>query len=365
MKNFFLIIKVAVLIFFVFSCAGNSTVEIKNSYDYKSTSSYDWKVSSPEKQGLNSDMIARAVEKVSEKAYYKSFLIIRNGYLVLEKYHSDNNKYTMDLVYSVTKSYVSALIGIAIHQGYIESVNSKVLDFFPHYFNNNIDARKLDITVGHLLTMSSGFDQEENLNKKANNARNMIESIIASDLQFDPGTDFLYSTHSTHLLSGIIHKVTGKTTLQYLYSELLKPAGIKSIIWTKDQNGIYFGGAGMFLAPRDMARFGYLYLNGGRLEGKQIIPEEWINQSVINHRQYTEEWNEMKEVGYGYLWWTGKLKGYPVYFASGFGGQWILVIPDLDMIIVSTMFAFTEKKWEQMASLITVVNDYIIPAVNK
>jgi len=192
----------------------------------------------------------------------------------------------------------------------------------------------------------------------------MIASIIASDLQFDPGTDFLYSSHGSHLLSGILQKATGMDTFDFVYHELLQPLGVWSIRWAKDQNGVFFGGAGMYITPRDMARFGYLYLHKGKLQGKQILDSEWIKQSVTNHRHYNSKWKEMEEVGYGYLWWTGELRGYPVYFASGFAGQWILVIPDVNMIIVTTMMDFTEKEGIQMESLITIVHNYILPAVN-
>lgn len=328
-------------------------------------SPYKWETSDPEKQGLNSFILEKALSEIYRKSYYYSFLIFKNGYLVVEEYYNGQNAYIMNPIYSVTKSYISTSIGIAINQGYIESIDSKLLDFFPEYVDDDIDPRKFKITINHLLTMTAGFDHELKINNEMSQADNMIASIIASDLQFDPGSDFLYSTHGAHLLSGIIERATGMDTRTFLSNELLGPLGTEAFMWKKDQNGIYFGGAGMFLAPRDMARLGYLFLKDGKLEGKQIVDSTWIQRSTTNHRHYNEAWKKMNEVGYGHLWWTGKLQEHLLYFASGYGGQWILVIPDLNMVIVSTMNATTENDWEQMESLITIVNDYVITAINK
>ncbi len=365
MKKNLMIIIVTIVMLLNFSCAVNLSQDVDKLDVYETLIPFDWKTSTPEEQGLDSELLSHAFKKIGKKPGYYSFLIIRNGYLVAEEYYNRGSKYVMDPVFSVTKSYISAVIGIAIDKGYIESIDSKLLDFFPEYIDEDTDPRKFEITIGHLLTMTAGFDHENNIGSELNKTENMIASIIASDLRFNPKTDFLYSTHGAHLLSGIINKVTGMSTREFTLRELFNPMGCESVKWIKDQNGIDFGGAGMFLTPRDMARFGYLYLKNGILDGKQIVPINWIKQSVTNHRHYLKSWNEMYDVGYGYLWWTGTLNEYPLYFASGYGGQWILIIPDLDMVIVSTMNALTELHGKQMEFFITIVNNYILPAVNK
>ncbi len=345
-------------------CTVQSPLQTNNGNFYEDVFPYEWETSTPEKQGLDSFMINRALCQICRISYYYSFLIVRNGYLVVEDYYNGRNEYIMDPIFSVTKSYISAVIGIAIDKGYIESIDSKLLDFFPEYIDEDTDPRKFEITIGHLLTMTAGFDHENNIGSELNKTENMIASIIASDLRFNPKTDFLYSTHGAHLLSGIINKVTGMSTREFTLRELFNPMGCESVKWIKDQNGIDFGGAGMFLTPRDMARFGYLYLKNGILDGKQIVPGEWIKNSVTTHHHYTEAWDKMGELGYGYLWWTGELRGYPLYFASGLGGQFILVIPDLNMVVISTMHESAENDSNQMESFITIVNNYILPAVN-
>jgi len=325
--------------------------------------SYNWPTSSPEAQGLDGDILKGAFDEAGKKSYMYSLLVVKNGFLVSEAYYNYRDENTMDLIFSATKSFVSALIGIAIEEGFIDSLDQKMMDFYPEYDNSNLDPRKRDITIRHLLTMQSGFDHESNIGGTVDTAPNMIAAIIASELRFDPGTDFIYSSHGSHILSGIITKATGMSTLNYAVEKLFTPIGVQTMVWSTDQNGVTFGGSGLYLSPRDMARFGYLYMENGYLDLKQVVPAEWIEHSVQNHRNYTEPWEEMDDVGYGFQWWTGSFDEYPVYFASGFGGQWILNVPDLNMIIVATMNAFTENNWQQMESLIPIVYNNILPAV--
>ncbi len=361
--------KISILMVFVISMGllhivCNFQAPVENDSDpYTELTPYEWEISSIEDQGLNSLLINRALSEMYRISVCYSLLIVRNGYLVGEQYYNGRTKYVMDPIYSVTKSFISTVIGIAIEEGYIESLDSKLLDFFPEYTDEIEDPRKFDITIRHLLTMTAGFDEESEIDDEMKQADNMIASIIKSDLQFDPGSDFLYSTHGTHLLSGIIEKTTGKSTLVYTSEKLLAPLDISAVMWSKDQNDVYFGGSGMFLTPRDMARLGYLYLKNGTLDEEQIISSTWIEKSITNHRNFTTEWGQMEDVGYGYLWWTGKLRGYTLYFASGLGGQSIIVIPELNMVIVTTMDAAYEEGSNHIRSFIHILNNYILPAV--
>ncbi|MFO7890866.1 MAG: serine hydrolase, partial [bacterium] len=334
------IILIFIIVMGLLHVVCNFQAPVENDIDpYAELTPYEWETSSIEDQGLNSLMINRATVELYGLSYCYSLLIVRNGYLVVEEYYNGRTKYVMDPIYSVTKSYISAVIGIAIEEGYIDSLDSKLMDFYPEYTDEITDPRKFDITIRHLLTMTAGFDHESDIDDEMKAADNLIASILTSDLQFDPGSDFLYSTYGTHLLSGIIEKTTGKSTLVYTAESLLAPLGINAIMWTKDQNDVYFGGAGMFLTPRDMARLGYLYLKNGTLDEEQIISSTWIEKSTTNHRYYKTKLSKIEDVGYGYLWWTGKLRGYRLFFASGLGGQSVIVFPELNMVIVTTMDA--------------------------
>jgi len=358
------IIMIFIIVMGLLHVVCNFQAPVENESDpYAELIPYEWETSSIEDQDLNSLLINRALSEMYGLSYCYSLLIVRNGYLVVEQYYNGRTKYVMDPIYSITKSYISAVIGIAIEEGYIDSLDSKLMDFYPEYTDEITDPRKFDITIRHLLTMTAGFDHESNIDDEMKAANNLIASILTSDLQFDPGSDFLYSTYGSHLLSGIIEKTTGKSTLVYTSEKLLDPLDISAVMWSKDQNDVYYGGAGMFLTPRDMARLGYLYLKNGILGEEQILPSSWIEKSITNYRNYTTEWGEMEEVGYGYLWWTGKLRGYTLFLASGLGGQSIIVIPELDMVIVTTMNAAYEQGSNQMQSFIHILYNYILTAV--
>ncbi|MFC1627625.1 serine hydrolase domain-containing protein [Gemmatimonadota bacterium] len=324
--------------------------------------SYDWEISTPQEQGVDSSILGNAFTETKKNPFMYSLLVVRNGYLIAEEYYRGRSRNTLDALYSATKSLTSALIGIAIERGYIDSLDQKVLDYFPDFDHENLDPRKRDITIRHLLTMQAGFDHEANIREEVDQASNTMEAIFNSDLRFDPGTDFLYSTHGSHLLSGIISRATSMSTSEFARQNLFHHLGIRSIMWPVDRNGIALGGAGLFMTPRDMARFGYLFLESGSLGPAEIISEGWVDLSVQNHRSYTEQWNEMADVGYGFQWWTGRLGQYPVHFASGYGGQWILIVPDLEMVVVTTMDGRTESNGMQMESIIPIVAEYILPA---
>ena len=325
--------------------------------------SFDWPVSTPSEQGMDNNVLEEALTEASRRTFVRSLLVVRNGFLVAEAYFSGGHQHGFASTYSVTKSITSALVGLALYEGYIDSIDQRMLDFFPEYDNPD-DERKNDITIRHLLTMQSGYDEETRLSSEVDTATNTIAAIIQSDLQFDPGSEFLYSTHSTHLLSAIVLNATGMNSVEYAKARLMRPIGIDSIIWTTDYNGITYGGAGLWMTPRDMARLGYLYLRGGRLNGRQVLPADWIDLSTQNHRSQTGQWDEMVDVGYGFLWWTGEIQSHSVFFASGYGGQWILVVPAIDMVVVSTTNAYSESRnFEQAEYLIELMDLYILPSI--
>jgi len=325
--------------------------------------SFDWPVSTPAAQGLREDLLERAAHEVCTTNFVYSLLVARNGVLVSETYLNGVEADSLASTYSATKSFVSALVGIALQEGHIDSLDQRVLDFFPNYDVEEID-RKEDITIRHLLAMQSGFDEESNIGLYLNLTPNMVAAIFGTELRFDPGTNFLYSTHGSHILSAILSRTTGTFTDRYAEEKLFRPLGITSFTWSTDQNGIPFGGAGLSLSARDMARFGQLYLQHGAMEERQIVPAEWVALSTQNCRAYTESWEEMTDVGYGFQWWTGKVREHALYFASGFGGQWIVVIPDLEMVVVSMMNADLETEgWLNMEFLIELLDRFILPAV--
>ena len=300
---------------------------------------YHWPESAPEAQGLDSSIFEKAFQEAEKLPYIYSLLVVKNGYLIAERYFHLQDKYDANNVYSVSKSFTSALVGIAFRENYLQSLEQKMLDFFPEYVTSDLDPRKYEITIKHLLTMRAGFDfdeSEEDWNQYWNSP-NWIRYAIELPLRYDPGEIFHYSTPQTNLLSGIITKTSGMSTREFAEKYLFTPLNISIRSWHQDPQGYYTGGHEMFYTPRDMARFGYLYLNNGLIDGIQIVPEEWVKDSIEYDSRFESDWGPMTERGYGYKWWLGRIHDYDFFHASGMGGQYIVNIPELNMVIVTTM----------------------------
>ncbi|MFX1548275.1 MAG: serine hydrolase [Promethearchaeota archaeon] len=327
-----------------------------------------WQTTSPEAQGMNSALINDMTDYIQQyNPLAHSFLVLRNGYLVAEQYYQTNNHiYTRDCkhyIYSCTKSITSLLVGIAIEMGYIDSVHQKVLDFFPDRNISNIDSRKEALTLEHLLTMTSGMNWAEwNIatSDPGNSYRLMVESpdwaqyVLDRPMDFDPGTVFNYNTGGSHLLSVIIQKVTGRTTLSFAQEYLFDPLNITAgdVLWFLDPSGVARGGSGLYLTPQDMAKIGYLYLQNGTwpFNGKQIVSSEWI-QNATRSNPHLGSTNQ-----YGYqVWFTSFTEcNIKSYFAWGFNTQKIYIIPELDIVVVYT---------SEGADISRLISTFLIPSI--
>jgi CubicO group peptidase (beta-lactamase class C family) len=317
-----------------------------------------WRVSTPEEQGMDSARLVAMFDAV-EKADYAlhSVLIVRHGYLVTEAYRYPYDQATPHDVRSCTKSVISALIGIAIQQGHVAGVDQRVLDFFPERAVANLDDAKRSITVENLLTMSSGFDWPggilEPILGEWTRSDNWVQFVLDRPLADPPGTRFVYNTGGSHLLSAILQETTGVTALEFAQQNLFGPLGISPGRWESDPQGINVGGAWLRLTPRDMAKFGYLYLNGGQWDGQQVVPADWVATSTHEHIRAGGQW---LSDGYGYQWWIDQA-GY--YMALGYGGQYIVVVPDRDLVVVFTSGLPTQDFFAPE----TLLNTFILPAV--
>jgi CubicO group peptidase (beta-lactamase class C family) len=298
----------------------------------------EWELSNLEELGFDSAKLQTNLEEY-EKLNFHSILIVKNGKLGYEKYYYDKQERDFTLTmkhtqFSATKSYTSALIGIAIDKAFIKSVNEKVLGFFPKFNTENFDPRLKNITLHHLLTMTSGLEFDDYLDIWGMAVANdSVEYILSRDMFSDPGEVYKYNTGSSQLLSAIIQKATGTSTFDFAMKYLFEPLEIErnDIIWVSSSDGVYHGGSGMFVTPRNMAKFGLLYLNEGIWDGKQIISKDWIKNSSRNHIQGIPRFG-WSPPGYGYHFWVENDK----YYAMGYGGQSIQILNDEDMVIVTT-----------------------------
>ena len=296
----------------------------------------EWRVSSPEEQGIDSASILSMLEEIQQKdLYVHSVLIIRHGYLVTEVYFPPYGPEIKHPVFSITKSVTSATTGIAIKNGQIKSVRQNALDFFPKIAMATKDKYLKDITVEHLLTMSAGFNTNtlpDFYDKDA--SFDSVKHILTYDSVLSkPGETFYYDSGLPHLMSAIIQKTSGQTLEGYAKTNLFVPLGISDYGWQSDPQGITTGNSGLTLRSRDMAKLGYLYLHNGQWNGKQIVPARWVQASTTKHMETKGLMNAAEDDGYGYFWWIDSFGGYS---AHGFGGQYIFVMPRLDMVVVFT-----------------------------
>jgi CubicO group peptidase (beta-lactamase class C family) len=289
-----------------------------------------------------------------------SLLVSSRGTLVLEQYFNGARATRPANVKSVSKSVISALVGIAIERGLIKSVREPIAQFFPRMLDGAAEEPKRRITIEDLLTMRSGLESTSGRNYGAwVRSPNWVRFVLTRPLEAPPGATIEYSTGNTHLLSAILTRVTATSTWQFAQEALARPLGIALARWTRDPQGIYFGGNEMLMTPRDMIAFGELYLNRGRVNGRAVVPEPWIDASFVPRgRSY---WSDQQ---YGYGWWIHDLGGRRAYVAWGFGGQYVFVVPELHLVIATTSStAVGEERRSHRRSILDLVQDLVIPAV--
>lgn len=287
-----------------------------------------------------------------------SLIVVRHDKIVLERYYLGDKDSTSN-VFSVTNSFISALIGIAIRDGFIGDRGDSLEKYLPSYYKNSIDPGWKNINIKHLLTMTPGFsDDMENWTS----SEDRVGFTFGLPLSVKPGEKFHYANSATHLLSAVITDASGMDTLTFAQKNLLEPLHFKNASWSADPKGYNMGYANMFLRPRDMAKFGCLYLNGGKWEGRQLIPREWVKESTKVQYDFNKEEDRGFENGYGFLWWISGETGYHMFSALGYGGQSIDVIPDLDLVVVITSLPDHTLSVNNVQRM-ELLEKYVIPSV--
>ena len=318
-----------------------------------------WQTSTPENQGMESGRLAEMQEAIQAQNFgLHSLLVIRHGVIISETYYAGYEAETRHELYSVTKSFIGTLVGIALEQGLISGLDARVPDFYPGSIFENPDPRKDSMTVQDLLSMRSGLTWEEGdaAYMAMYNSQSWILYVLNLPMATEPGTEFVYCSGCSHVLSGILYQVAGQDVRKFADENLLGALGITDYGWDVDRQGIHLGGWGMQLTPRDMAKLGYLYLHEGVWDGQQLVPREWIRQSVQPRVEVDEG------TAYGFQWWVfpdfpGTEKG--AYSALGHAGQTIFVLPELDLLVVTT------AQVEGHEAIYRLIADYVIPAVKE
>mgnify|MGYP001167666667 FL=1 len=323
----------------------------------------EWKTSSPQSQDFDPKSIHEMFEFIRKKQFpIDSVVIVKNGYLIGEFYSNNTNEHTVSNIYSVTKSFTSALVGIAIDKGHIRSEEQKLGSIFS---KNNViknDPKLMGIRIQNLLTMTSGLKTRDNhLSNYSGvfalrNSKNWVNYIFSLGTEKIPGQYYNYSNGGSHILAAIIAEISETSVAKYAERHLFSHIGIKNYKWEKDPQGINHGYSNLKLSARDMAKFGLLYLNKGEWNKKQIISSSWIEKSLKIHSYPNKgRFNPFKLYpynGYGYQWWSSEtawkadisyrkawgmgnntVEQTEYFLALGYQGQYIFILPHQNMVV--------------------------------
>lgn len=273
-----------------------------------------------------------SLEDIFEIGTVQSLIIQKNGEIIYEEYRGSIDGDDPTNIKSASKSIISLLIGIAIDRGFLEGVDQPIGEFFPEYFEENPDSAKASVTIKDLLTMRSGLETTSFYNYgRWVTSSNWVEFALDQPMVQQPGGQMIYSTGTSHLLSVILTKASGMSTRAFANEYLFEPMDIRIGGWDRDPQGYYMGGNNLAVSPLDLLKIGTLVMNAGEYDGKRIISRGWILESV---QVYTR--SNFNPYNYGYMWWRRPVGEYQLFFAWGNGGQYIMMLPELDAVISIT-----------------------------
>ena len=270
-----------------------------------------------------------------------SVLVVNQGTIVREKYYNDFTYRTEFNTYSVTKSFTSTLIGIAIDQGIIGSVNDPIVSYFPNTTFDNDSPEKQKVTIKHVLTMTSGFDYGVDPTLAPPVEGSVALHVLNSPVSHEPGTSWVYDSQAPSILNRIIEIQSNMSLMEFANETLFQSLGIQDPRWGTDDSGLTYGGFGLYLTSREMAKFGQMFLQDGIWEGEQLVSKGWVQESTSEHMPENADfvYSVRPPSDYGYLWWVHD--GF--YIASGLHGQRIIVNPENDYVLVFTSLDVTQQ----------------------
>jgi CubicO group peptidase (beta-lactamase class C family) len=336
--------------------------------DYTPISDGDWEVSIPAEQGLDPTFVAKLYSNATKVETLHALLVVKNGYLIAERYFGEGSIDQETRIQSATKSYTSALVGIALARGYLSSVDQKMIEFFPELAERISDPRKNRITIRHMLQMRAGYPWEES-------TRELFEllysgfrpsNLVDVPLVREPGTGFEYSSLTSHLLGIIVARATGTDLKSFAQAHLFGPLGVEPADWIQDWEGYYNGHGDLHLSAREMARFGQLYLDDGEYEGRQLIPAAWVHDSLQTYSEDAWDYRvgrNVVDMGYGYQWWSVRAGDHHYNLAWGHGGQQIALLNEHNLLVVvkadPLIGQHGARPWKLEKANLNLVGDFI------
>jgi CubicO group peptidase (beta-lactamase class C family) len=315
------------------ACGGTST-STPASVDTRPDLSGPWAPAAPSDVGLQEPGLAAADAHASQIPRFRALLVARHARLAFERYFGGPDASTRFDVRSVTKSVVSALTGTALRDQALPGIDATVAGYLDPPFVLDDEDRRL--TVRHLLTMTSGFEWNDDRDYNpwilsADHVRFLLERPHASP----PGARFQYNSAAVHLLGVVLQKATRTPLPQYANDQLFPALGVEGVQWEALENGTVNGGSGIALRARDLLKLGQLYLQGGRSGSRSVVPESWVDETTRAQFSWRDDYGAQRRVSYGMLWWVSDADP-PCFFAWGYGGQFVYVVPRLDLVVVAT-----------------------------
>ncbi len=318
-----------------------------------------WRAHPPTAHGFDTVALADAVARAEEIAPpLTSLLVARGDTTIAEVYFGTGGLNRGANLKSASKSVISALAGIAIDEGAIDGLDQPIGPFFPDLLANA--PRKQRITVRNLLTQQAGLESTSFGNYgEWVTSRDWVANALRRPMEDRRGGEMIYSTGNTHILGAVIAEATGQSLRAYAQDRLFDPLGVRIRSWQRSPVGRYFGGNNLSLTPRGMLRFGQLYLNDGRFEGQQVLSPDWITLSWKTYVLSTYRNHQ-----YGYLWFTHRFGGERVAFAWGYGGQYVFVVPRLDLVVTcsSSLSNRPPGSDDHNTQILRLLDEHIIPA---
>jgi CubicO group peptidase (beta-lactamase class C family) len=365
--HYFFLFTSAILILTILVGCGPSPEDL-NAVDYTPLPGDDWELSTPEKQGLDPMLVGEMYLNAADLDTIYSLLVIKDGYLIAEDYFNEGSAGQKDRLQSVTKSVTSALVGIALEQGCLSNVDQKMLDFFPEVSKKITDPRKEQIMLRNMLQMRAGYPNEEDDPALWEGllSGHYPPLIEAFPLVSDPGTRFHYSNLTSNWLGIIVDRACGMNLKTFAQEHLFLPLGVEAGEWGQDAEGHNNGCGDLHLSARDAAKFGLLYLNEGEYKGNQVIPTDWVRDSLQTYsvnEAFVRKVGKFRDIGYGYQWWSATTGEHHVNFAWGHGGQLIVLVDEFDLVIVTTSYPFwlehNDQSWKHEKAIITMVSEFV------
>jgi CubicO group peptidase (beta-lactamase class C family) len=317
------------------------------------TGSFAWQTSSPEEQGVDSAQLARMCAQLQrDRVSLNGFVLVRHDRIVAEAYVYPYGATTRHAMYSVSKSFTSSLVGIAIDRGFISGVDERIADIFANVTTQPLAERMSRMTLRNLLTMASGHATDTTARITA--TTDWERAFMELPVEEEPGSRFVYNSGGSYMLAAAVQRRVGTSAANFAQQNLFGPLGIVDYTWDTSPQGIVCGGWGLSLRPRDMARFGLMYLHGGRWEGRQVVPAWWVD--AASRRQMNNGTAGFWGSGYGYQFWINDFGGYR---ADGAFAQYIFVLPEHDLVVV-----FTNNLTSDTELPARMIRQYILPTLS-